>query len=501
MSRTKLIDSKTDRIQSLLHLSSFYLERHNQLTATLASIALAMSAKSVYRDRANAGIAALQRFYNLSTGRWNTTGWWNSANALETTIDYCDRSASPSYRGNLFNTFEKNKRSNFLNEFYDDEGWWALAWIRAFDLTGEARYLQMAQTIFNDMKGGWDSTCGGGIWWSKERKYKNAIANELFLAIAARLHLRVGGNTDYLSWAQREWTWFKNSGMINSSNLINDGLDSACRNNGKTTWTYNQGVILGGLVDLYKSTRDASLLTQAQAIADAAIRTLAPNGVLREPCEPNCGADGPQFKGIFVRNLFYLYQATNNAAYKPFILQNADSIWLQCRNSADQFGLCWVGPFDAPDASRQSAAMDALNAALSVSAESTRYQAETAVLHNLPVEALYGDYRGLGYVAGWYQDGQWIDFSVSVAAAGRYDLVFRYAAAGGNASRFLYVNDRAIVNDLVFPSTGRWINWNTLTVGNVQLNAGTNTVSLIFNRSKGSRNWMNLDELTVQSRD
>jgi len=36
---------------------------------------------------AAAGMAALQLFYNISTGLWDTTQWWNSANALGTTIE------------------------------------------------------------------------------------------------------------------------------------------------------------------------------------------------------------------------------------------------------------------------------------------------------------------------------------------------------------------------------------------------------------------------------
>ena len=55
--------------------------------------------------------------------------------------------------------------------------------------------------------------------------------------------------------------------MINSDNLINDGLDN-CKNNHQTTWTYNQGVILGGLADLAAATNNNTLLRIGQEIAD-----------------------------------------------------------------------------------------------------------------------------------------------------------------------------------------------------------------------------------------
>jgi predicted alpha-1,6-mannanase (GH76 family) len=319
-----------------------------------------------YRAYTGAGIAALLAWYNRATGLWESTGWWNSANALEAVIDCSLRTKTTTYQDIISTTFEKNKRGNFLNDYYDDEGWWALAWIKAYDLTGDKRYLSMAEIIFADMQRGWDMTCGGGIWWSKKRDYKNAIANELFLTVAARLYRRAS-NKSYLHWAEQEWTWFNKSGMINAQNLVNDGLNSVCQNNGQTTWTYNQGVILGGLVDMHKITGDHSYISKAEAIADAAISTLVDaNGILMEPCESSggCGADGPQFKGIFMRNLSYLYETDSKKAYKEFILRNADSIWLKNRNNANQFGLRWAGPHDSADACRQSAAIDALNAAI-----------------------------------------------------------------------------------------------------------------------------------------
>lgn len=81
----------------------------------------------------------------------------------------------------------------------------------------------MAQVIFDDMTKGWDGVCGGGTWWSTDRTYKNAIANELFLTVAARLYERTSQGS-YLDWANKEWGWFDKSGMIKARNLVNDGL-------------------------------------------------------------------------------------------------------------------------------------------------------------------------------------------------------------------------------------------------------------------------------------
>ena len=341
-----------------------------------------------YSQQAADGIKAMQAWYIASSGLYQQpSGWWETANAMTMLANYERVSGDTSYESVLSNTFTAAQitHPNFINNYDDDEGWWALAWIDAYDLTRNQAYLNMAETIFADIANEWDtSTCGGGVWWEKPSsgvaEYKNAIANELFLSVAAALANRTSGTSSaaYLAWAQKEWVWFKASGMINSQNLINDGLTvvnasnpSVCTNNGKTTWTYNQGVILGGLVELYKADQDATLLPQAEEIANAAISDLTSNGILTEPgslTKSGVEGDEVQFKGVFQRNLMALYAAlpstgTQAAQYKSFADANADSIWKSDQGSGYDFGFLWQGPFDSADAVRQSAALDAIVAA------------------------------------------------------------------------------------------------------------------------------------------
>ena len=339
-----------------------------RLLLLLALVFAAARASAAPGDdfNANSETAAtvLQQWYN-SSGLYNSTGWWNAANCMEAVENVIAANNDTNYLTVLSNTYSLNSSGNFLNSYYDDEGWWANAWIRAYDLTGNIKFLNMAKTIFADIVGGWDNSatnCGGGIWWNKSRTYKNAIPNELFLLAAIRLHQRTTNDTgtgSYFYWATNEWAWFKASGMINGQNLVNDGLTANCANNGGTTWTYNQGVLIGGLTDLYKVTGDSDYLSQANLIANAAIANLVDaNGILREPCESgSCGGDGPQFKGIFLRYLAYLYDETHNQFYYNFLYKNAHAVWFNDRNSSNQLGLHWDGPFDSADAARQSSAL------------------------------------------------------------------------------------------------------------------------------------------------
>jgi predicted alpha-1,6-mannanase (GH76 family) len=318
-------------------------------------------------ERRTAAATALMMSFDRGTKLFGGNGWWTAANALTAVIDGIRVTGMASYQYAIAATYDTNigaQGGNFTNNFLDDTGWWGLAWVDAYDLTGDARYLATARTDADHMFDYWDGTCGGGVWWNQDRGYKNAITNELYLELTAALHNRIGGDTTYLGRAQAEWSWFQGSGMINGDHMINDGLTSGCANNGQTAWTYNQGVVLGGLSELNRATGDAGLLTTARTLADASTSRLQSGGVLREPGEgDSCTGDGPSFKGAYVRGLGRLNGTLGDHPYSGTLSAWANSAYTNDRNALDQYGPHWAGGSGTSDYGCQQSVLDLLNAA------------------------------------------------------------------------------------------------------------------------------------------
>lgn len=345
--------------------------------------AWARPARGIADRQANAAAAAdaLMWSYDPYTAWWPSS-WWNSAVAVTTVIDWMKQTGRRDYLWIVNHTFEVNRvpfpagvRSSdtvdghFISRSIDDSAWWGMAWVRAYDLTGDTVYLNEAVTIANYVAGFWDtSTCNGGVWWDRERTYKNAVTNGQYIRLTAALHNRIAGDTYWLAKARTAWQWFTASGMINSSNLVNDGLTNTCQNNGQPVWTYNQGLAIGAAVELWRATGDAGLLTAARRLADAGTTSpvLVTNGVLTERCDlptPTCDDNAKQFKGIYMRYLADLNDVTGGA-YLTFARTQADTLWSASRDSLNRLGQRWSGgSTNVSDWRTQASGLSALLAA------------------------------------------------------------------------------------------------------------------------------------------
>ncbi|WP_243788150.1 glycoside hydrolase family 76 protein [Saccharopolyspora gloriosae] len=321
--------------------------------------------------RGAAAATALMTRYREDTGLFDTGSWWTSANALTALIGNMRVTGLRDHEYAIARTYDLNKDAqggNFTNEYLDDTGWWGLAWIAAYDLTGDGRYLDTARADAEHMAAHWTSECGGGVLWNQHKTYKNAITNELYLWLNSALHNRIPGDSTHLQRARDEWAWFNASGMINSDGLVNDGLTEGCANNGDTTWTYNQGVLLGGLAELHRATGEQELLDRAGSLAEASTGSdhLNPDGILREPVEADdCFGDGASFKGAYVRGLGALNEALADRPHTDYLARQADAAYANDRDELDDYGPHWNGPWVAPGEGHgcQHSALDLLNAA------------------------------------------------------------------------------------------------------------------------------------------
>ena len=93
---------------------------------------------------------------------------------------------------------------------------------------------------------------------------------------------------------------------------------------------------------------------------------------------------------------------------------------------------------------------------------------------------------GGGYDVGWVFAGEWLNYTVTVASAGTYDLEFRVASAGAGGTFHLEVSGVNKTGGLTVPNTGGWQTWTTLRKTSVSLGAGQQVWRLVMDTNGAS---------------
>ncbi|WP_307433452.1 glycoside hydrolase family 76 protein [Pseudarthrobacter defluvii] len=223
----------------------------------------------------------------------------------------------------------------FVNNYYDDMAWLALAALRLDRLAEETRRpgRRRNAAVRASLTLQFDAACtddlGGGTFWSKKRDFKNTPAT----APVALFYARTGGHDK----AQALLDWLDATLFDPGQGLY---LDGARLNPAgevvleRAVYTYNQGPVLGALLEVggeANLARAAALVDSVQRLLTVPVRGTdgsTTGSVLR--CEGT--GDGGLFTGILCRYLALagadsrLPEATRSMASR-LVTDTAGAFW------------------------------------------------------------------------------------------------------------------------------------------------------------------------------
>src|SRR5205085_3591368 len=99
---------------------------------------------------------------------------------------------------------------------------------------------------------------------------------------------------------------------------------------------------------------------------------------------------------------------------------------------------------------------------------------------------------GGGYNVGWIDAGEWLEYTVSVASAGSYNINMRVASCCSGGSFHIEMNNVNVTGTQSFASTGGWQTWITKTVSNVSLSAGQQVMRLVMETGGWNVNYISI---------
>ncbi|KAI9329451.1 glycosyl hydrolase family 76-domain-containing protein [Obelidium mucronatum] len=246
----------------------------------------------------------------------------------------------------------------------DDIGWWGLAVLTAAESTkngiiapkniidgGNPKYIDVANNTYFQMYGDWDDSCGGGMFWSRNRHtkkindayYKSAITNAQHVEMGARLYVYTGGEM-YKKIVDRVYNWMKTSMMIDPvTYAVYDGLDSQSCSLSPDMYSYHLGELIAGLSIMYKKTQDQTYLDEAHKFFAHVKSFFTVNNVLYDPLVGPTPSRPNGYLWPVYKSLGYLYAITPSqtvksdislifAATAQFLFQSCDSNWYCIRN-------------------------------------------------------------------------------------------------------------------------------------------------------------------------
>jgi hypothetical protein len=209
--------------------------------------------------------------------------------------------------------------------WFDDNGWWGLAFIEAYRATGSKRWLTDAQRALTYIaRAGWDPS-GGGIWWNTEHPYKSgpALASDTLLAT---LLYQDTHSSFALGQARRFLAWGNTQGFSQADGLYEGSSLNA------TPVDYIEAPMIYAQATLCRLTGAAGECELAERLKAKALSRF---GYLLD--------FSPQYDAIYLQWMLALYALDGDRTLYTMAVDNARDAQARAANAQGLYLLSWNG--------------------------------------------------------------------------------------------------------------------------------------------------------------
>lgn len=225
----------------------------------------------------------------------------------------------------------------------DDIGWFSMALIRGYQMTGNPDFLVQAKYGF-DMAGarGWDTKYnGGGLWEQQadmtpagEKVNKEPISNDT-LGMVACLIYQSNHDKWYLDRATQIYDWVRRTLYDPQTGQLYAGIERDGKID-KSAAVYNQGLFVDYANTLYQITGDIQYYNDAKRSLDYVKNKMTKGGIITDTANYR-----DTWADTLARGLGHFARDNRQwDAYYPWMVQNADAITTSRRTD---YGITWNG--------------------------------------------------------------------------------------------------------------------------------------------------------------
>lgn len=276
------------------------------------------------------------KLYAISSDGKGRAAIWVQAIYWDMIMNAYKRTGSADYRRLIdemyeggYEQYDKYNWNNKIEWFiYDDMMWWIISLARAYEITGDPKFLADASAGFYHVwKEAYDPE-RGGLWWNFAHDAKMACINYPTVVGSMTLYA-ITKKEDYLEKAKEVYAWSRKVFFDKQQGRVADNMHYHFqRQDGMdidwTTQLYNQATFIGSAVMLYKATGDKNYLDDA---------VLATEYVRLQMCDAEGllpfknGVEQGIYAAIFAQYVVRLIEEGNQPQYLDWLRHTVNTAW------------------------------------------------------------------------------------------------------------------------------------------------------------------------------